>query len=86
MTANVPTQAISSIGPQRYLVKMNYDSATVLAAPQADGTEFLVADNLNLGQTISISVLTASGQQTWQITSPGGFLRFTWLGGFYGVG
>lgn len=86
MTANAPTQTMVSIGPQRYLVKMNSDTATVLPAPQADGTEYLVADNLNLGQAISIAALTAVGQQTYTIQNPGGFLRFTWLGGFYGVG
>ena len=78
---------VSPFGAPSIKVLLDHDIAYSLPIEnQALGTEYHVMDNLDLGQTVSITGLFGSGLSVFQVSGVSGWgKRFTWGGGFYVV-
>lgn len=72
------------LGPLDTIIWLDHDTTLPLPTPAPLGQKYLVVDNLNLGNTVTLQVPSATGVMNVEISGVSGWgLRYTWVGNFY---
>ena len=78
---------VTFTGPLRALMKVGIDTSIILPSIAPDGMEYIVLDDLRLGNSVVLNGAFGDGSSSYTISGgPGWLQRFTWTGDFYAVG